>query len=59
MKKIDWESAKEIAELLHPAFEKWVKKRGFVCCASKAEIKLWYEFQEWLENFERELRKPK
>lgn len=32
-------------EKLYPLFREWVdKNRGYFTCASKADIKVWYEF---------------
>ena len=56
MKKVNWQAVIENAEILHPAFEKYVKKRGYAICPAKEQIKLWYEFLEWLEEYEKKMR---
>ena len=46
--KINWNEVKENAETLYPAFEAYVKKRGLPPITSLEEIKIWYDFLEFV-----------
>lgn len=53
MSKINWDDVRLNVELLYPTFRKYVRKyKGYLCCSSCAEIKLWYEFMEFVEKVE-------
>ena len=44
---INWDDVNTVEEL-YPEFRKYVRKhRGFLCCPSAAEIKLWYDFRKY------------
>ena len=50
---IDLPAINSEVEILHPAFRLWVKKvKGYMSYPDVGDIKLWYEFQDYLEKFE-------
>ena len=49
--KIDWGAVYMTVEILYPVFRNYVKEyRGFLVCPKKTDIKLWYDFQRFIES---------